>query len=152
MFQRGPGGSLHIYVFWRVLWTHSSKRTILSTVKWTCLVCADPVVLESRRLIRPGLVIMILLQNRARGDVNGVVYVSDLSALSSPVVLHLFSFFGASRTSAPRCPRIRSFVLKSGGVCGPPYHLLLWSDQLGVWEHRGTTGEKRWRLTGEHQP
>lgn len=71
MLQRSQSGPLHIYVFWHCQWMRLSLRTDLSTINWTCLVCADPVVSESRLLILSGFVIVILLQ-KGRGGVNGV--------------------------------------------------------------------------------
>lgn len=67
MLQRSQSGPLHIYVFWRCQWMRLSLRTDLSTIGWTCLVCVDPVVSESRLLIVSGFVIVILLQKRGGG-------------------------------------------------------------------------------------
>lgn len=96
MLERGPGGLLCISVFWHGCWMHFSHRTILSTINWMCLVCADPAVLESWLLIHTGFIIRIPLQ----GGVNRVANVSDLSMLSSMVVLPSF-LLHTTRPSGP---------------------------------------------------
>lgn len=118
------GGSHHIYVFW----THSSKRTILlRRESGTCLVCTHLVVSESRRLIRPGFVIVILLQNRQDGA--GRVCTPDLTALASPVVLHPLAWLllGCSQDTCTPMALVRrllfipGLLLKRGGFRGLPY-------------------------------